>query len=36
MVNETRFTASLITFYAPTHDVAPNAVSTADAIDAIS
>ena len=27
---------SLLSFYAPTHDVAPSAVSIADAIDAIS
>ena len=29
-------TVSAFFFYAPTHDVAPNAVSIADAIDAIS
>ena len=28
--------ASLTSFYAPTHDVAPSAVSIADAIDAMS
>ncbi len=34
--NETRIAACLIQCYAPTHDVAPRAVSIADAIDAIS